>query len=114
MKQRVQQHPCQPVYQVKANRPETCDVNPRRCALGSATPSPLRGVMRATEYFPLAFGCIIGVGWLVVIDEWLQAGGPLGAMLAFLVCGLALVPIALVYGRLAGRMPEAASEIAYT
>jgi len=31
-------------------------------------------VLRATEYFTLAFGCIIGVGWLVVIDEWLQAG----------------------------------------
>jgi len=28
--------------------------------------------------------------------------------------GLALVPVALVYGRLASRMPEAASEIAYT
>jgi hypothetical protein len=36
--------------------------------MGSAPPSPLRRVLRATEYFTLAFGCIIGVGWLVVIS----------------------------------------------
>jgi basic amino acid/polyamine antiporter, APA family len=74
----------------------------------------LRRVMKGTEYFTLAFGSIVGVGWMVVMEEWLTAGGPLGAILAFLVGGLALVPVALVYGRLAQRIPEAASEIAYT
>ena len=57
--------------------------------------------MRTTEYFTLAFGCIVGAGWVVVIEEWLTAGGPGGAMLAYLVCGVALVPVALAYGRLA-------------
>jgi amino acid transporter len=81
----------------------------------SQPPQPgLRRVMRTTEYFALAFGSIIGVGWLVLIDDWLTAGGPVGAILAFLVGGLALVPVALCYGRLAWKMPEAASEIAYT
>src|SRR5436309_6633835 len=70
--------------------------------------------MRTTEYFTLAFGCIVGAGWVVVIEEWLTAGGPGGAMLAYLVCGVALVPVALAYGRLARRMPESASEVAYT
>jgi amino acid transporter len=51
---------------------------------------------------------------MVVMEEWLTAGGPLGAILAFLVGGLALVPVALVYGRLAERMPQADSEVAYT
>src|SRR5262249_21157288 len=74
----------------------------------------LRRAMRATEYFTLAFGSMIGVGWMVVIGEWLTAGGPLGAMLAFLVAGLALVPVALAYGRLAARIPDSASEVAYT
>jgi amino acid transporter len=81
----------------------------------ASPPQPRLGrVMKATEYFTLAFGSIVGVGWMVVIEEWLTAGGPLGAILAFLLGGLALVPVALVYGRLAERMPEAASEIAYT
>jgi hypothetical protein len=78
-------------------------------------PQPgLRRVLRATDYFTLAFGSIVGVGWMVVIEEWLTAGGPAGAMLAFLLGGLALIPVALAYGRLAARMPEAASEVAYT
>jgi amino acid transporter len=70
--------------------------------------------MRSTEYFTLAFGSIVGVGWLVVIGSWFRDGGPGGAMLAFALGGVLLVPVALVYGRLAGRMPETASEIAYT
>jgi amino acid transporter len=70
--------------------------------------------MRSTEYFTLAFGSIVGVGWLVVIGSWFKDGGPGGAMLAFALGGVLLVPVALVYGKLAGRMPETASEIAYT
>jgi amino acid transporter len=70
--------------------------------------------MRATEYFTLAFGSMIGVGWIVVIEEWLTAGGPGGAMLGFAVVGLAAAPVALIYGRLTRRMPDAASEMAYS
>lgn len=33
--------------------------------------SGLRRVMKGTEYFTLAFGSIVGVGWMVVIEEWL-------------------------------------------
>jgi basic amino acid/polyamine antiporter, APA family len=57
---------------------------------------------------------MVGVGWMVVIDDWLTRGGAVGAMLGFLIGGLALIPIAYVYGRLTERMPDAGSEIAYT
>jgi amino acid transporter len=70
--------------------------------------------MGGREYFTLAFGSIVGVGWVVVIDDWLKRGGSVGAMLGFLVGGLALVPVVAVYGRLAQRLPEAGSEVAYT
>jgi amino acid transporter len=70
--------------------------------------------MRAREYFTLAFGSIVGAGWMVVLNDWLARGGSAGAMIAFLVGGVALVPVVYVYGRLARRMPEAASEVAYT
>lgn len=82
-------------------------------ATNGAGPS-LRRVMRATEYFTLAFGSMIGVGWMVVIDDWLARGGPVGAMTGFLLGGVVLVPVAYVYGRLAERLPQAGSEIAYT
>jgi amino acid transporter len=74
----------------------------------------LRRVMRGTEYFTLAFGSIVGVGWMVVFEEWFRRGGPVGAMLGFLVGGVALVPVVYVYGRLAERIPEAGGEVAYT
>ena len=74
----------------------------------------LRRVMRAREYFTLAFGSIVGVGWMVLLDDWLARGGPAGAVLGFLLGGLALIPVACVYGRLAERLPGAASEVAYT
>ena len=35
------------------------------------------------DYFVVGFGAMIGVGWLVVMDDWLQRGGPIGAMLGF-------------------------------
>ena len=74
----------------------------------------LRRVLGPREYFTLAFGTMIGVGWMVVIDDWLLRGGAVGAMAGFLIGGLALIPIGYVYGRLTERMPDAGSEIAYT
>lgn len=67
-----------------------------------------------TDYFTLAFGTMVGTGWLVVMDDWLRRGGPLGAILGFTLGGTALLPIGYVYGRLVMAMPDAASEIAYT
>ncbi|HET7841343.1 MAG TPA: APC family permease [Terriglobia bacterium] len=70
--------------------------------------------LHATDYFTLAFGTMVGVGWLVVMDDWLRRGGPLGAILGFVLGGAALLPIGYVYGRLVMEMPDAGSEIAYT
>src|SRR6516225_9348622 len=85
-------------------------------SLASAQPGkpPLRRVLRGTEYFTLAFGSIVGVGWMVVLEDWYRRGGPVGAMLGFLLGGIGLGPVAYVYGRLAERIPEAGSEVAYT
>jgi len=70
--------------------------------------------LRTLDYFTLAFGTMVGVGWLVVMDDWLKRGGPLGAVLGFALGGAALLPIAYIYGRLVIAIPDAASEIAYT
>ncbi|HEY4491780.1 MAG TPA: APC family permease, partial [Acidobacteriota bacterium] len=73
----------------------------------------LARTLRTTEYFALAFGTMVGVGWLVVIDDWLTRGGPVGAMLGFLLGGLALVPVGYVYGKFIKQIPDASSEVAY-
>ena len=70
--------------------------------------------LRGKDYFTLAFGSMVGVGWMVVIDDWLTRGGAMGAMLGFLIGGVILFPIGYVYGELTAAMPDAGSEVAYT
>ena len=65
------------------------------------------------DYFALAFGTMIGSGWLVVMNDWLGRGGPLGAMLAFALGGVILLPVGHVYGEWVKRLPDAAGEAAY-
>ena len=67
-----------------------------------------------TNYFTLGWGTMVGVGWLVVMDDWLSRGGSLGALLGFAIGGAVLFPIGWVYGRLIMAMPDAAGEVAYT
>ncbi len=57
---------------------------------------------------------MVGVGWLVVMDDWLLRGGVLGGILGFAIGGALLLPIGYVYGKLVTAMPDAGSEIAYT
>ncbi|HUC30508.1 MAG TPA: APC family permease [Candidatus Acidoferrum sp.] len=70
--------------------------------------------LRAADYFTLGWGTMVGVGWLVVMDDWLLRGGSLGALLGFVIGGSVLLPIGWVYGKLVVAMPDAAGEIAYT
>ncbi len=73
----------------------------------------LHRTLSSVEYFTFSFGTMVGVGWVVLIDDWLSRGGPGGAMLAFALGGLLLMPVALTYGRLVRRIPDAGAEIAY-
>ena len=70
--------------------------------------------LRITDYFSLGWGTMVGVGWLVVMDDWLLRGGPLGGILGFAIGGVLLLPIGYVYGKLVMAMPDAAGEVAYT
>lgn len=66
------------------------------------------------NYFALGFGTMIGTGWVVLMDDWLSRGGPLGVMLGFALGGFLLLPVGYVYGQWVRRLPDAAGEAAYT
>ncbi len=70
--------------------------------------------LRTIDYFTLGFGTMVGAGFLVVMDDWLQRGGPAGGVLGFLVGGIILLPVAYIYGQLVMAIPDAGGEIAYT
>jgi len=70
--------------------------------------------LRLADYFTLGFGSMVGVGWLIVMNDWLLRGGPLGAILGFALGGVLLLPIGYVYARLIIALPDASGEVAYT
>lgn len=70
------------------------------------TLSPLR-------LFALSFGTIIGVGWITVLGVWLSQGGALGAVVGFLLGGLLILIIAVVYTEAALMFPVSGGEVAY-
>src|ERR1700686_4582435 len=69
--------------------------------------------LRLVDYFALGFGTMVGTAWLVVMDDILQRGGPVGAILGFTAGALMLLPIGYVYGHLVRAVPDAAAEAAY-
>src|SRR6267378_212406 len=67
--------------------------------------------LRLADYFALAFGTMVGAGWLVLMDDWLGRSGPLGAILGFAIGGVLLLPVGYVYGQWVQRLPDAAGEL---
>lgn len=65
-------------------------------------------------YFTLAFGAIVGSGWVVVMGDWLKTAGPGGTAVGFFAGSIVMVLIALCYGELAARFPTAGAEFLYT
>ena len=69
--------------------------------------------LHVTDYFALAFGVMVGTAWLVVMDDILKRGGPLGAILGFTAGALILLPIGYVYSQLVPAIPDSGGETAY-
>lgn len=72
----------------------------------------LKKTMGVKDYFFLAFGIYGGAAWITTLGGWLKHG-PIASILGFIICGLMLMPIGLVYGDLTSKMPVAGGEIAF-
>lgn len=66
------------------------------------------------DVLTLAFGAMIGWGWVVTAGLWIQEAGSLGAILAFIIGGTLVVLIGLTYAELASSMPLAGGELIYS
>lgn len=63
--------------------------------------------------FSLAFGAMIGVGWVTAMGSWLSNAGPLGAIISFVLGGLLMISIGLCYAEITAALPLSGGEIAY-
>ncbi len=74
----------------------------------------LKRAIGARGLFSLAFGSIIGVGWVTVLGHWLERAGPLGSILAFALGGALMLAVALCYAELTAALPVAGGEVAFS
>jgi amino acid transporter len=78
------------------------------------TPTPrLQATVGRLGFFALAFGTVVGSGWVVILGDWLNSAGPGGAVVGFLAGVLVMATIALCYGELASRSIAAGGEFLY-
>jgi amino acid transporter len=67
-------------------------------------------VLGQRDVLALAFGAMIGFGWVVLAGTWLQEAGSLGAIVAFLIGAVLVVFVGLTYSELVSAMPKAGGE----
>ena len=73
----------------------------------------LQRSLRPFQFLTIGVGTMIGVGWAIVLSEWMSAAGPVGACLGFILGGLAMTLVALCYAELATALPRAGGEVVY-
>ena len=71
-------------------------------------------VLARGDVLALAFGAMIGWGWIVLTGTAIQSAGSVGAILAFIIGGLAIIMVGLTYAELASAMPKVGGEHVYS
>jgi len=71
-------------------------------------------VLTRKDVLALAFGAMVGWGWVILSGTWILRAGSLGAILAFAAAGLIMLLVALLYAELAAAMPEVGGEHVYS
>lgn len=70
--------------------------------------------MSRLDMFGLAFGAMIGWGWVVFAGDWIRIGGTIGASIAFVIGALMCITVGLVYGEMTSALPVAGGPVAFT
>lgn len=78
-------------------------------------PSPhgLVRVLGRWDVIAVAFGAMIGFGWIVLTGGFLEGAGTLGAAVAFVIGGAIMALVGLTYAELVSAMPDTGGEHNY-
>lgn len=66
----------------------------------------LKRVLRTRDVIMIAFGAMIGWGWVISSGQWIETGGALGTSIAFVIGGLMIYLVGLTYAELTTAMPK--------
>ncbi len=72
--------------------------------------SEFNKVFSAWDILVIAFGAMIGWGWVVSSGTWILDGGVLGAVLGFAIGGVMVFFVGLTYAELTAAMPQCGGE----
>ncbi len=72
--------------------------------------SEFNKVFSAWDVLVLAFGAMIGWGWVVSSGDWIASGGVIGAMVGFALGGVMIFFVGLTYAELTAAMPQCGGE----
>ncbi|MBA0051075.1 APC family permease [Streptomyces sp. AJS327] len=70
-------------------------------------------VLGRGDVLALAFGAMIGFGWVVLTSDFINDAGPGGAALAFVIGGFVVALVGLAYAELVAALPHAGGEHHY-
>jgi basic amino acid/polyamine antiporter, APA family len=73
----------------------------------------LKRAISGPQFFAVSFGCIVGVGWIVVMGGIVGQAGAGGTAIALALGGLGVLLVAMCYAEMAARMPAAGGELVY-
>lgn len=73
----------------------------------------LSRAISSAQYFTVAFGCVVGVAWVIVLGDVVARAGPAGAALAMAIGCLAILIVAVCYAEVAAARPAAGGELVY-
>lgn len=74
------------------------------------TESDFKRVLRTRDVLMIAFGAMIGWGWVVSSGQWITAGGALGTAIGFIIGGIMIYLVGLTYAELTTAMPKCGGE----
>jgi len=74
----------------------------------------LKRVLDLKDTLALSFGAMVGWSWVILSGLWISNGGTLGAMLGFVIAGVPIMLIGLLYAELASAMPVVGGEHEYS
>lgn len=63
-------------------------------------------VLRKKDILMMAFGAMIGWGWVISSGQWIQTGGALGTAIGFIIGGTMIYFVGLTYAELTAAMPK--------
>jgi len=74
----------------------------------------LKSVLGRRDVLALAFGAIIGWGWVVLSGPMIDQAGTLGSIVAVLVAAVMVIFVGLAYAELTSALPRAGGALAFT